>query len=333
MHKKKYHHLTQEDRDLIAVWKVKKVKQCVMAKRLKVDKSTISRELKRNTLPSNLKKPKYLAHSAQQLYENRRKKCVQPRKLSYKIELKKEIVVGLQKGWSPKRIVGRLKFIEKKEVVCHETIYKFIYDTEEGKTNKLYEYLPLGKRRRAKWKGRRSKTDKLVGRKFIDQRPKEVSDRKEFGHYETDSIVCSGHKPTNVIAERKSRKLFVNKINSFKAKETEKAIIKTLLPLKPKSITGDNGFEFSNHERIEKKLNTGFYFTNPYHSWEKGTVENRNKELRKYIPRKTKVSLMTQKDFEEIAECINNTPLEVLGYLTPNEVYSKELLRESCTRC
>lgn len=330
MKNKKYKHLTNKDRELIALWKIKKVKKCVMARRLGAHKSTISRELKRNTPKSNLRTHKYLSFTAQKLYENRRKRCVQRRKLSYKIEVKKEIVIGLQKGWSPTRITGRMR-LENKESVCNETIYKFIYDTEEGKTNKLYQYLPLGKKRRTKWKGRRSKTDKLIGRKFIDQRPKDVEERKTFGHFETDSIVCRGHKPTNVIVERKSRKLFVNKINSFKAKETAKVIVNTLLPLNPKSITGDNGFEFSYHKKIEKKLHTNFYFTNPYHSWEKGTVENRNKELRKYIPRKTNILKVTQTELTEIAEYINNTPMAVLGYMTPNEVYLAESLRESCT--
>jgi IS30 family transposase len=131
---------------LLAVLRAKKVTIVDCAKRLKVHKSTISRELKRNTLPSRKRKPKYLPNTAQKLYENRRKDCKPKVKLYTKVELRKKIIIKLQKGWSPATIVGRMKEIEKVETVYHKTIYKFIYGSEIGKLNKLFEYLPYGKK-------------------------------------------------------------------------------------------------------------------------------------------------------------------------------------------
>jgi IS30 family transposase len=99
-----------------------------------------------------------------------------------------------------------------------------------------------------------------------------------------------------------------------------------------KSITADNGPEKAEHALIAAILNLRFYFCHPYHSWEKGTVENRNGVIRRYLPRKTDLSTWTQTDVDEIAEDINTTPMKCLGYRTPNEVYSELRCTRPCGR-
>lgn len=294
---------------------------CAVA--LGVNKGTISRELKRNS--ANIAFGVYLPDRAQNLYRGRRKKC-RPHIKMDNPTFRKAIVILIQKGWSPETIAGRLKQ-QGKESVSHETLYDFIYNSEIGKRDGLYEYLPRGRRHRTKKKGRASKTARLEGRTFIEARSKEANERSEFGHFETDTMFCLG-VGVNVIAERMARKVFITKLPERDAAATTDAIVSQLKDEPVKSITADNGPENAEHKKIALVLSSEFFFCHPYHSWEKGTVENRNGVIRRYLPRKTDLHTWTQIDLDEIAADINTTPMKCLGYRTPNEVYSE--LR--CTR-
>ena len=271
-------------------------------KALGVDKGTISRELKRNS--ANIALGVYLPDRAQNLYRNRRKKC-HPRVKMDNPVFRKAIMILIQKGWSPETINGRLE-LEGKECISHETLYDFIYDSEIGKRDRLFEYLPRGKKHRTKKKGRSSKTARLEGRVFIEARSKEANERTEFGHFETDTMLCLGYG-VNVIAERVARKVFITKLSERDAAATTDAIVHRLKDEPVKSITADNGPENAEHALIAAILDLQFFFCHPYHSWEKGTVENRNGIIRRYLPRKTDLSTWTQAELDEIADDINNT--------------------------
>lgn len=320
---KNYKHLTAEKRERLCELRLQGESMSACARALGVDKGTVSRELKRNS--ANIAFGVYLPDRAQNLYRGRRKKC-HPHVKMDNPTFRKAIVILIQKGWSPETIGGRLRQ-QGKASISHETLYDFIYDSEIGKRDKLFEYLPRGKRHRTKKKGRSSKTARLEGRVFIEARSQEANDRNEVGHFETDTMFCLGDG-VNVIAERAARKVWITKLSDRDAASTTEVVLDRLRDENAKSITADNGPENAEHALIAAILDLQFYFCHPYHSWEKGTVENRNGVIRRYLPRKTDLCKWTQIDLDEIAEDINTTPMKCLGYRTPNEVYSE--LR--CTR-
>jgi IS30 family transposase len=229
----------------------------------------------------------------------------------------------IQKGWSPETIAGRLERIHKKKIISYETLYRFIYEHAIGKRDKLYEYLPRGKKRRTKKYGRRSRKYRLEGRVFIEARSKEANERSELGHWETDSVLCKYRDAVNVLAERMSRKVIITKLAAKDSPATTEAITARLENEIVASITADNGPENAEHKKIAAELQAPFFFCHPYHSWEKGTVENRNGVIRRYLPSSTDLSTWTQDELDDIAEDINNTPMKCLDFQTPNEVYSQ----------
>ncbi len=320
---KEYSHLTAEKREKLCELRLQGRSMTDCAAELGVNKGTVSRELKRNS--ANIAFGVYLPDRAQNLYTGRRKVC-KPKIKMDNPTFRKSVIVEIQKGHSPETIGGRLKQQGKKSI-SHETLYDWIYASEIGSRDNLFEYLPRGKKRRTKKKGRSAKTARLEGRIFIEARSREASERREFGHYETDTMLCLG-EGVNVIAERMTRKVFITKLPERTAAATTETVVTRLRDENVKSITADNGPENAEHQKISAALSSAFFFCHPYHSWEKGTVENRNGVIRRYLPRKTDLSTWSQSDLDEIAEDINTTPMKCLGYKTPNEVYSE--LR--CTR-
>jgi IS30 family transposase len=291
------------------------------ARRLAVNVSTVSRELggKAADVAGG---SVYLPDHAILITKGRRKKCHPHVKLNDPV-FRKRIIIEIQKGRSPEIIAGRLKREHGHVVIGVETLYKFIYESEIGKRDKLYQYLPRGKKKRTKKYGRKSHKHRLEGRVFIEARSTEANERSEVGHWETDSVLCKYRDAINVLAERMSRKVIITKLPAKDSPATTEAITARLKGAVVASITGGNGPENAEHEKIAKQLSAKFYFCHPYHSWEKGTVENRNGVIRRYLPRSTDLRTWTQGELDEVAEDINNTPMKCLGFQTPNEVYSQ----------
>ncbi|MEK7479656.1 MAG: IS30 family transposase [Patescibacteria group bacterium] len=290
-------------------------------RRLGVNASTVSRELGGKSVDV-AGGSMYLPDHAALITKGRRARC-HPRIKMNDPGFRKMIVVEIQKGRSPEIIAGRLKRERGRTVISHETLYDFIYDSEVGKRDKLYEYLPRGKKRRSKRKGRKSQKHRLEGRVFIEARSVEANERSEVGHWETDSVLCKYRDRVNVLAERMSRKVIITKLAAKDASATTAAITARLGTEIVKSVTADNGPENAEHKKISKQLSANFFFCHPYHSWEKGTVENRNGVIRRYLPRSTDLRTWTQGELDEIADDINNTPMKCLEYQTPNEFYSQ----------
>lgn len=290
------------------------------ARQLGVNASTVSRELSGKSADV-AGGTVYLPDHAILITKGRRSKCHPHIKMSDP-EFRRTIIIEIQKGRSPEIIVGRLKRETGRTVIGVETLYDFIYNSEIGKRDKLYEYLPRGKKKRTKKYGRRSHKQRLEGRVFIEARSKGANDRSEIGHWETDSVLCKYRNPVNVLAERMSRKVIITKLVAKDAAATTEAITERLQHEIVSSITADNGPENAEHKKIAKTLSADFYFCHPYHSWEKGTVEDRNGVIRRYLPRTTDLSTWTQTELDEIVEDINNTPMKCLDFQTPNEVYS-----------
>ena len=271
--------------------------------------STISREIRRNS--SNLG---YLPDSAQRKSEERRVSGVF--KIDRYPQLKSALLNGLEKRWSPEQIAatcyGKVTF-------CHETIYRYIYHAPWAVKFELHQFLWQEKPRRSKRKYRKSRS-KIQNRISIHKRNENINNRKHFHHWEAD-LVHFGKEKQNLITaiERKSRfLLIVNNPDGKNAANVAQRLGKRIAPFKPKSITLDNGLEFAQHTELPAKT----YFCDPYSSWQKGSVENANGLIRKFLPKSFRAEI-TDKMLENIQNIINNKPRKILNWKTPQEIFNR----------
>lgn len=245
--------------------------------------------------------------------------------------LKHYIVKKLGHHWSPEQIAGRLRSIHCPTTVSYETIYQFIY-SREGKKNKYFEFLRKAHKRRSIKHGRTGQKVKKIfipNRAWIEARPNEAQERKTVGHLEAD--LMEGKRATgeavSVVTDRKSGLVLLDKLDS-------KNSLLRMLPLLRRfdrypnslhqTITFDNGTENVSHELLPKYVNCQTYFAHPYHSWEKGTVENTIGLIREFVPKGTDLTAVKQKDLNMIALMLNDRPRKRLGFKTPSEVVSEE---------
>jgi IS30 family transposase len=317
-----YNHLTKHERDQIAILHAQRQSYSKIALLLNRDKSTISREVGRNKYSDD----KYLSSFAQDKSDLRKHKAHKRERIKDP-EIRKYVIEKIQLGWSPDIIAGRLKIDHHSLSVCHETIYQYIYSENPI----LALFLPRKRvKRRPKSNPRKVKKCTIPNRTAISERSEVANNRIEFGHFESDSIVSRESKAAlNVITERKSRYTFINILESKTAQESLDAIIKSLGEYAPYvySITYDNGTEFAYHDKINQVLCSKSYFCQPYHSWEKGSVENRNWFIRRFLPKKTDFSKIDKSNIIQIQDWINNRPMRCLEYKTPKEVFDCELKR------
>ena len=236
----------------------------------------------------------------------------------------------LLEQWSPEQISGRLKLeieVESRaetDYLVPETIYKFIYNSDFGRQQKLYEYLRRGKKRRTVKYGRKSQKEIIKNRVFIDLRPEEVNLRNTVGHWEGDSIIYPHKEALNSLVERKSRYGIVTKLKRKTAKLTRNTVTARLKDQLCLSLTVDNGTEHTEHQEMTRQLQAPVFFCHPFHSWEKGSNENFNGLIRRYLPRGRSISEVTQEDIDDITWELNNRPRKVLGFRTPTEVLKSE---------
>jgi len=307
-------HLIREQRYTISAMYRQGCTQKQIAEAIGKDKSVVSRELKRNANS----KGKYSFEYAQDMASLRKKRMKKPRKLHS--GLKKEIIELIKEDWSPKQIEGRLK-MKNKPVVSHETIYKIIReDKAEGGT--LYRHTRHQLKHRKRPVGKKIA---IKNRVTIDQRPPIVNTKERFGDWEIDTIVGENNKEAIVtMVERKTAFMMMEKLEHGKnAKELTKVVTRLLFAYihNVHTITGDNGTEFADHQTIAKMLKTKFFFTHPYSSWEKGLIENTNKLVRQYIPKKTNFNKFNNQQIKEIQYKINNRPREKLNFYSPKEIF------------
>jgi len=314
-------HLTREQRYTISAMYKQGCTQKLIAQAIDKDKSVVSRELKRN---ANLK-GKYSFCYAQDMAELRKERMKQPRKLLP--DLKKKIILMIKEDFSPQQIEGRLK-LKNQSFVSHETIYKIIRsDKQEG--GNLYKHT------RHKLKHRKRPVGEKVtikNRISIDLRPEIVNLKQRFGDWEMDTIVGENNQGAILtMVERTTAFMMMEKLKNGKnAKELTKVAVRLLIAYinHVHSITTDNGTEFADHEKIAKMLKTCFFFTHPYSSWEKGAVENMNKLIRQYIPKKINFNTLNnqkikqiQQKIKQIQQKINKRPRAKLNFYSPKEIF------------
>lgn len=316
-------HLTAADRGKIEILSRDKYTNKQIAKEVGKAPSTISRELDKGLDGSGI----YKAWIAQVAYETNRKRSKQIPKLDHpaNYRLRSAVVSLLQRGWDPAQVVGRLrsdphwKYLPA--YVCAETIYEWIYNSAYAITEKLYQYLRLGKKKRTKHKGRSSHRSKIPNRVSIHERPLVVADKIRVGDWEGDSVVYTYLHAINTVNERVSSLVAFSKLTQKTATFTAEAVIKKLRHYVAHTITFDNGTEFTKHGLITEALGTAVYFADPYSSWQRGANENINRQLRAYLPKRSDIRHLTQKELDNIAWELNNKPRRRLQWHTPQEVY------------
>lgn len=325
MIKESYRHLNEHDRVRIEVYLGEGKSQYEIAGLLKVNKSTVCREVqKRGGILRE-----YTADYAQKDYEREKQKGGVKPKIENQI-IGSFVIKKIKQGWSPEQIAGRLRkeIIEgkrsRKEYINHESIYQFVYDSDYGRQEKLCQYLKQGKKRRTKKYGRKTKHEIIKNRVFIDQRPVVIETRKTIGHWEGDAIIYKDKYAIQSIVERKLKYTILTKLMRKTADETTTAFITNLKEYYVESLTVDNGSENKDHRQITKELNAPVYFCHPYHSWEKGTNENTNGLVRRYLPKGSSLENITQDDLDDIAWELNNRPRKALQYNTPTEMLELE---------
>jgi IS30 family transposase len=316
---KRHHKLTAKERDLIALMHGRGESIRSIATFLERSPSTISDELKRNCLVNG----DYVAIHAQSETEARKGKARKRPPLKDK-KVYAYVMEKLREGWSPEQIAGRLKHDQGKPVICHETIYQFIY-SEQGKKKGLSEYLPWKRKKRRKKHGRGVHRSRIPDRVSIHLRPVEVDSREEFGHWEGDTVEGRGHREgIHTEVERKSRLLIAAKVHQISSEATirvQKEMFASLPKQARKSTTLDNGHENYQHNQLAN-LGIATYFADPYSSWQRGTNEYHNGLLRRYFPKGTSFTDLDQEDLADIVWEINNRPRKVLDFRTPQEVYN-----------
>lgn len=302
--------------------------QLDIAKCLNRSESTISRELHRNIPKRGQGAGLYNASNAQVKTTQRHKQKNKAVKLTNEIKCKISKLIIEQK-LSPELISGRAK-LEKVKMVSHETIYKFIWSSKHGNKRSDKPYKTLHKflkryGRRRKRSNQYENRGHIFNRISISQRPEHINQRKRIGHTEMDIVLGKNRKPgVLIIQDRKSRKSWLKKIECKKASYINSKINSILKKAeKPiRSITTDNDLAFANHHL----LNVNVYFTNPYSSQEKGTVENRIGQLRRFFPKRTNFEKISESRIKEVEHLLNNRPLKMFNYKTPNEVFFKNRL-------
>lgn len=316
--------LTLKERYHISTLLKRGWRQKEIAESIGVHPSTIYREIRRN---SDEVTKEYSYEFAHAVAQNRQHTKVKHTVLTSKI--KTYIKSKLKADWSPEQISGRMK-IDNGFSVCHETIYRYIY-CNKSRGGRLYKYL---RHKNKKYHSRSNNYQRrgiIIDRISIDKRPKIVDRKNRIGDFEIDTVIGRHHIGALVtVVDRKSKFTLIKKVDSKQAKEVTKALIGMLLPLKPitKTITSDNGKEFSYHKEVSEAIEADFYFAHPYSSWERGLNEHTNGLIRQYLPKKTDFTQVHKEEIITIQNKLNHRPRKVLNYRTPYEVFFKEFMKE-----
>lgn len=322
-----YTHFTTEERELSRELKALGYSICQIAARLGRNKSSVSREFKRN---SN-KDGSYSAHAADGRYKERRKRCGRKPMLQADSPVKEYVIEKLSLDWSPDEISNRAKLDREAFSISYNTIYRAIDNGIISKKLRNHLRIKRIKNRKAKSNDKRGK---IADRVMISERPESINDRVEVGHWESDTVL--GKRNTGCIATHVERvtgyliafRLPNLKDDIFRIKTVD--VFKNLPSALKKSFTVDNGNEFRSHSDLAAQTGMDVYFCDPYSPWQRGTNENTNGLLRQYFPKGTSFKDFCDDYFDYVVDLINNRPRKRLGYRTPAEVFY-DLFSKCCT--
>jgi IS30 family transposase len=328
---KNYKQLSQEQRFQIEALLRNGAKQKEIAKIVGKSPATISRELSRNIAQRGRGAKVYSAKNAH------RKTLIRHRQKPKHVRFTEEDKLKAQEWLMQFRYSPELIHIEGKrqygDFVSHETIYKWIWHCKQShhrrdiKYQGLYRYLAHGKRRRKRGL-RRDSRGLILNRVSIADRPAIVAKRKRLGDFEIDLMMGKNHQGALlVMTDRASLMTRLQLLRSKDSGLVKQGIKKRLRPIRHivKTLTFDNDQAFSQHTAIGKHLKAATYFTRPYTSQDKGTVENRIGVIRRFFPKKTDLTTITTERVREVERLINNRPVRKFNYKTPNQIFSEKI--------
>lgn len=308
-------HITEAQRYEISAYLKCGKTNTFIAETIGIDKSTVGREIKRNSS----KRGKYNPKFAQELCSERKERFNRTRKFLADVEAFAVKKIETEQ-WSPKQVVGHCKK-NSIPMVSHERLYQHVRSDKENGGNLFLNM-------RHKLKHRKRPVGKFIpikNRVSIDERPEIVNKKERFGDWEIDTIIGNNQKGAIVtITERTTNFFVMQKLKQGKnAEALADVVIRMLIPYKAHihTITSDNGTEFAEHEKIAKALNANIYFTHPYSSWEKGLIEYTNKLIRQYIPKKSNFNDFNDLTIKKIQEKINARPREKLNFDSPVNIF------------
>lgn len=311
--KKSYSHIKKAERLEIAILLNKRYGLREIAKVLGRSPGGISQEIKTNSV-----KGKYDPQKANlKAWTKRKYSKYQGMKIVRDKRLRDYVEDNIKDDLSPDEIAGRLRKVDTHiKYVSHESIYKFVHSSYGG--YHLEKHL-----RHQKKKKHYTKVTQLTDRVFIDDRPSIIEEKQRFYDWEGDFIV-SGRDGTGVLLtlyERKSQLGIIRKIESRSTNIINNVFREiTGGEIHFNSLTLDNDIAFRKHPILSKIIGAPIYFCHPYHSWEKGGVENFNKLIRQYIPKSSDISKFSEEYIQEVETKLNNRPRKNLDYKTPLEV-------------
>ena len=310
-----YKQLTYEYRNEIKAYLKLGLKLVYIAHLIGVHKSTISRELQRNSGQRGYR-PNQAQQNANSRKQNSRKKT------RFTEAVKQRVEFYIKQDWSPEQISGRLAWEEDLHI-SHETIYQHIWaDKQAG--GDLYQHLRGARKKKKKRYGTKDDRGQIKDCVRIDQRPEVVDNKERIGDWEIDTIIGSHHQGALVSAvERKSQLTLIEYVPQKQADIVTETIITMLKPFKSKvlTITLDNGKEFALHKIITQQLEASVYFAHPYHSWERGLNENTNGLIRQYFPKKYDFRTITKQATVFVENRLNDRPKKTLTFKKPIEIF------------
>lgn len=324
-----YQHLTIDEREKLQLMLWQKQSMRIIARELGRSPSSISREINKNRRCDG--KRLYIPRAAhERAIKNRSIRG--ERKLVKNERLRNYAIEHLKLGWSPEQIAAKAEEITGSKI-SYEAIYQYIYAQVHRNgygyirpgCEDLRQYLPRRKKRRVRKGLRASYRIEKGPLPSIDSRPKEVETRKKIGHFEDDLIVSKASKHAlKTVNERLSGLVFIEKVNNKTVSESNRAVTKCLEPIPPeyrKTLTRDRGSENLGHIELEQKLGIICFFAHAYHSWERGSNENLNGLIRRFLPKGTDFKTVSNKQIKHIEYLINSRPRKRLGWRTPYEVF------------
>jgi len=280
-------------------------------------RSTILRELRRNSREDGAYRPAF-AHSRARARRSRARRNHRFAPADFQL-----VQTFLEQQWSPEQVAGYLRRHGQLRI-SHETIYRHIWaDKCQGGT--LYTQLRGAQKQRRKRYGRYDSRGRLAGKRSIAARPAAVATRTQLGHWEVDTVLGTGDRHCVLtLVERKTGYLALGKLTA----RSTTAVTRRATPLiarerrRVRTVTADNGTEFHDYAAIEAATGARFYFATPHHAWERGTNENTNGLLRQYLPKGQSMAHLTQRDCDTLSVRLNHRRRKRLGFRTPEECYA-----------
>ena len=305
---KKYTHICGEERFVIEKLLAVQLKIRSIAKVLGRSPNTVSREIARNTV-NGVYCAEKANHKAYATRWRSKKDCL---KVALDAFLTTFVTEKLKKKWSPKQISGHLK-LEYGITCSAKAIYKFT----ESRCLERYLFWHWNKHKGGPKKNRHGLPKD--GRHYIDERPA----LEGAGHLEMDFMVSKQSTwVLLVIVDRIAKRTWIKRLPNRKRSTIRTALSEILKDVVVRSITTDNDIAFTCWRELEALLHTRIYFTHPYHSWEKGLVENTNRWIRCFVPKRRDIASVTEEELQEVLSFLNDRPRECLGFVSPMEYYS-----------